>query len=365
MVRRLVTTQVYKMLPKIILEKGVADPKKVLDGIDGSISHEINEALQSSFKGDEEVLEFCLGVLNDGKGIESANTTDIVLIPKISQPTTLVNFRPISLCTIMYKLMTKTIANRLQDVIGNCIDKAQSAFVPGRLILDNLMNCYIHFEKKGKKGYMAVKLDMSKAYDRVEWDFVKQVMRKMGFAIRWIDLIMKCITTVSYAVIINGNRGCPFQPTRGLRQGDPLRPLSPNRSAKTKGLVKGAMASRKGPEISHLLFADDCILFGETTEKEARILKEILKEYEGCSGQRVNFNKSTIFYSSNTREESKAVVSTLLGVRSSSSPKKYLGLPNMVGRRKKEAFFYLLIGLQYGLRLGAQDYYLSEGKRFL
>ncbi|KAA3478996.1 reverse transcriptase [Gossypium australe] len=143
---------------------------------------------------------------------------------------------------------------------------------------------------------MAVKLDMSKAYDRVEWEFIKQVMRKMGFAIRWIDLIMKSVTTASYAVIINGNRGCPFQPTMGLRQGDPLSPFlfliyseglsALMRLAKLKGLVKGAKASRKGPEISHLLFSDDCILFGEATEKGATILKEIQKEYEGPNYKR-------------------------------------------------------------------------------
>ncbi|KAA3489016.1 reverse transcriptase [Gossypium australe] len=113
------------------------------------------------------------GILNEEKGVESANMTYIVLIPKVSKPTTLVNFRPISLCTIMYKLMAKTIANRLQGVMGNCIDKAQSVFVPGRLISDNVLLAYeiLHMfrqKRTGKKGYMVVKLDMSKAYDRVE-----------------------------------------------------------------------------------------------------------------------------------------------------------------------------------------------------
>ncbi|KAA3457419.1 reverse transcriptase [Gossypium australe] len=301
----------------------------------------------------KEVLDFCLGVLNEGKEIDSANMTDIVLIPKVSQPTSLVNFRPISLCTVIYKLVTKTIANRLQEVIGNCIDEAQSAFIPGRLIFDNILLAYemLHtFRQKrtGKKGYMAVKLDMSKAYDRVEWNFVKQVMRKMGFADGWIDLIMKCITTASYAIIVNGSRGLSFQPSRGLRQGDPLSPFlflicseglsALMRSAKTSGLIKGAKASRRGPAISHILFADDCILFGEATESGANILKEILKEYANCSGQCVNFDKTTVFYSTNTSAESKEVVSSLLGVRSSSNPEKYLGLPNMVGRKKKQAF---------------------------
>ncbi|KAA3462890.1 reverse transcriptase [Gossypium australe] len=366
--------------------EGVVDPKKVLEGIDRCITQEINDELNSPFKEDEvyaalkgmgplkapgpdgfpalffqkfwhivgkEVLEYCLGILNDGKGIESANMTDIVLIPKVSQPTALVNFRPISLCSVIYKLVTKTIANRLQTVIGGCIDKAQSAFIPGRLISDNVILAYelLHtFRQKrtGKKDYMAVKLDMSKAYDRVEWGFVMQVMRKMGFSATWIKLIMKCITSVSYTVIINGNRGSPFQSSRGLRQGDPLSPFvflfcseglsALMRLAQQNGLVKGAKASRHGPEISHLLFADDCILFGEATERGARILKEILQEYAHCSGQYVNFNKSTVFFSANTTETSKAMVSSLLEVRTSDNPERYLGLPNMVGRRKREAF---------------------------
>ncbi|KAA3462361.1 reverse transcriptase [Gossypium australe] len=301
--------------------EGVIDPNRVLEGIDRCITQEINDELQSPFTEDEvyaalkgmgpikapgsdgfpalffqkfwhivgkEVLEYCLGILNDGKGIESANMTDIVLIPKVSQPTALVNFRPISLCSVIYKLVTKTIANRLQTVIGGCIDKAQSAFIPGRLISDNVILAYelLHtFRQKqtGKKGYMAVKLDMSKAYDRVEWGFVMQVMRKMGFSVTWIELIMKCITSVSYSVIINGNRGRPFQSSRGLRQGDPLSPFlflfcseglsALMRLAKQNDVVKGAKASRHGPEISHLLFAGDCILFGEATESGARILK--------------------------------------------------------------------------------------------
>ncbi|KAA3467255.1 reverse transcriptase [Gossypium australe] len=251
----------------------------------------------------------------------------------------MVNFRPISLCSVIYKIVAKSVANRLQWVIENCIDKVQSAFVPGRLIFDNVLLAYeiLHtFRKKwtGHKGYMTVKLDMSKAYDRVEWDFIKKMMLKMGFAERWVNLIMKCITIVSYLVITNGGRGTNFQPTRGLS--------SLMRLAKKKGLIRGEKVSRRGPEISHLLFADDCIMFGEATEKGARILKDILKEYESCSGQCVNFNKSTIFYSSNTSNAIREEASLVLGVRSFTYPEKYLGLPNVVGRRKKEAFQNLI-----------------------
>ncbi|KAA3460897.1 reverse transcriptase [Gossypium australe] len=295
----------------------------------------------------KEVMEYCLSILNRNEGIESVNVTEIVLILKISNPSTLVNFRPISLCSVIYKIVAKTVANRLQNVISMCIDEVQSAFVPSRLIIDNVLLAYeilytFRQKRTGNKGYMALKLDMSKAYDRVEWDFVKEMMIKMGFANEWVGLIMKCISSVSYAVNINGSRGRIFQPTRGLRQSDPLSPFlflicgeglsSLLRSAKQKGFIKGAKASRRGPEISHLLFADDCIMFGEATEQGARNMKDILKEYESCSGQCVNFNKSAIFYSSNTTAEAKELVSTMLGVRSSSSPEKYLGLPNVVDK---------------------------------
>ncbi|KAA3481346.1 reverse transcriptase [Gossypium australe] len=347
----------------LFTSKGVANPREILEGIEGRISVEVNERLQAPFKEEEvrlalkgmgptkapgpdwfpviffqkywyivgkEVLGYCLGVLNEGREVVSTNTTNIVLIPKVHKPTSLVNFRPISLCTVLYKIVAKTIANRMQDVMAICIDQVQSAFVPGRLISDNILLAYeiLHtFRQKrtGKKGYMAVKLDMSKAYDRVEWDFIKEVMNKIGFTSNWIELIMRCVTSVPYAVIINGSRGRNFKPSRGLRQCDPLSPFlflicseglsTLMRIAKKKGFIIGAKASRKGPEISHLLFADDCMMFGEAIEKGARVLKDMLQVYESCSGQCVNFGKSTVFYSTNTNEESKRAVLRLLGVR--------------------------------------------------
>ncbi|KAA3479326.1 reverse transcriptase [Gossypium australe] len=106
-------------------------------------------------------------------------------------------------------------------------------------------------------------------------------------------------------------------------------------------ILKGVKASRSGPKISHLLFADDCILFSEASSRGATILKEILRKYRRCSGQCVNFDKSTAFFSKNTLETERRLVINTLGVRSSNNPERYLGLPNMVGMKKKELFHIL------------------------
>lgn len=110
------------------------------------------------------------------------------------------------------------IANRFKEVLDLCIDKAQSGFAPERLISKYILLAYeiLHtFRQKhlGRKGFMALKLDMSKVYDRVEWSFLKDVMSRMAFTAKWIDLIMRCISLVSYSVLINGKVEERFHPT--------------------------------------------------------------------------------------------------------------------------------------------------------
>lgn len=156
---------------------------------------------------------------------------------------------------------------------------------------------------------MAIKLDMSKAYGRIEWSFIEEIMTRMGFDFSWVNAIMKCVSSVAYSVVINGHRGDKFVPTRVLRQGDPLSPFlflicgeglsSLLTLAMKRERLKGIRVSRYGPQVSHLLFADDCIMFGEAT-RGANVIKDILCDFKVCSGQCVNFDKSTIFFSKNT-----------------------------------------------------------------
>ena len=177
----------------------------------------------------QDVISSILMWLNSGTLPQSLNHTFITLIPKTSSPEYAHQFRPISLCNVLYKNFSKVLANRLKKVLPSIITEHQSAFTKDRLISDNIMvafetlHCLQRF-KSGSHGYMAVKLDMSKAYDRVKWP-LEGIMRRMGFKDGWINLIMLCVKTVTYAVLVNGELCGMIHPTRGIRQGDPISPF--------------------------------------------------------------------------------------------------------------------------------------------
>jgi hypothetical protein len=300
-----------------------------------------------------EVCHVVLHFLNTGELDNQLNKTYIALIPKVLKPECVTEFRPISLCNVMYKLISKVLANRLKLVLPAIISCPQSAFIPGRLISDNIIVAFetmhaMQTRMWSKVGYMGVKLDMSKAYDRVEWMFLEALMLRMGFDVRWVYLIMQCVTSVQYSVIINGSPVGEIRPSRGIRQGDPISPYLFIISAEAlsalimraerSGAISGVPSSPSGPKISHLFFADDSILFCKSNVVEWRRLMKILGIYENASGQKLNINKTSVFFSRNTSLERRQDILRHSGLTETHHIDAYLGLPMFIGKSRMQAF---------------------------
>lgn len=241
------------------------------------------------------------------------NVTLPALIPKIENPSSLKLYRPISLCNVTYKTITKIIANRLQSILPQLIGPHQISFVPGRHVRKNIVIAqeviYSMRKKTGAKGFMAIKVDLEKAYDRLSWEFINDTLCEARIPPDLIQVIMACITSIKIGVLWNGEVTDEFLPSREIREGDPLSPylfvLCIERlshaiyNVVTAGKWKPIRLARNSIHLSHRFFTDDLLLLAEASIKQARIFSAVLDAYCCSSEAKVNVNKTLLYFSKN------------------------------------------------------------------
>eukprot|EP00253_Pinus_taeda_P006105 PITA_06105 len=284
--------------------------------------------------------------------LPSLNSTFIALVPKEATSNKPEKYRPIALCNVIYKLISKVISNRLKPLLPLLISPEQTGYVEGRQIMDDIIlsNEVIHSLKMLKKPGMLLKLDLSKAFDKLSWNYIHKMLLAFGFNATWTRWIMSLITSPCFSVLLNGSPSSPFYPTRGIRQGDPLSPFlfvlmaeglsRLLKSAVSSQFLKGISLHGRAPQ-THQQFVDDTMLFGHPSVKEASAFNSLLSLFSEASGTSINAAKSQLFFF-NTPPSTQRTIARILGFTISHLPSKYLGAPLSDSAIKQESWRTLL-----------------------
>uniref|UniRef100_A0A803PZS1 Reverse transcriptase domain-containing protein n=1 Tax=Cannabis sativa TaxID=3483 RepID=A0A803PZS1_CANSA len=255
----------------------------------------------------DDLMEVFRAFEKEGRIEGSINETFICLIPKILNSCKVKDFRPISLITSVYKIVAKTLATRLRGVLGETISETQLAFVEGRQILDSVLianETVEEYRSRGKKGFV-FKIDLEKAYDCVDWDFLDLVLKEKGFGELWRKWIRGCVSSTLFSLLINGR-------------------------------ARGKFRGKDNVQISHLQFADDTLFFVKD-EASLRKLVEIVETFCGVSSLKVNLNKSQLLGIC-LEEEVVAQNTEVIGCKVGTWPMTYLGMP-LGGSPRKDIFW--------------------------
>lgn len=246
------------------------------------------------------------------------------------------DFRPISLCNVSYKIIAKTLADRIKNHLPHIIHPSQNAIVQGRHVASNIIIVQEIVHSFGVKSWkqkaFLLKLDLAKAFDRIEWNFIVKAMKRQGFRDHFINLVYNCISTTSLAVVINGEPSATFYPQRGVRQGCPLSPylfvLAVNELSislqhnMNLNNINGITLGPNCPKIHSLLFADDLIICGQANRNET-----VLYDFCNASGQTPNLAKSHIMFSKNVDGITRLDVKSVFPVGDLTPNSIYLGHP--------------------------------------
>ncbi|GKV15257.1 hypothetical protein SLEP1_g26053 [Rubroshorea leprosula] len=320
-----------------------------------------------------DVIGFLEEFQRNGKLVKGLNTSFIVLVPKVENPQKIEEYRPILLIGAVYKILAKTLANHLKNVLAGVMGQQQMAFISGRQLMDGVMiaNEIVDETKKKKKKAFMLKIDFEKAYDKVSWSFLDFMQQKMGFSTKWRKWIMQCLKSSMVSVLVNGSPTRQFMVSRGLWQGDPLSPFlfliiieginGLASKAIQNGLLKGMEVGHGGFKVSHLQYANDTLLFGEATEENVWAMKGILRTFELVSRLKINFNKSLLI-GIGVEEEWLHKMAWIMCCKKRNMPFKYLGIP-IRGSCRKISFWKPLVEVFHKKLTTWKGRYLSLGGR--
>ncbi|GKV28130.1 hypothetical protein SLEP1_g37215 [Rubroshorea leprosula] len=292
-----------------------------------------------------DIIGFAQEFHEHGKLVKGSNASFIVLIPKVENPQGIEEYKPISFIEVMFKILSKLLANCLRKVLDKIIGEQQMAFIKGRQMLDEVViaNEVIDESKRKKMQSFLLKLDFKKAYEKVCWDFIDYMLLRMGFTTTWGNWIKECLQSSIISILINESPTRQFPISKGIRQGDPLSPFlflivakglnGLLLSAVDKKVYKGVRIGNGDVMVSYLQFADDTIFFGEASEENIQVIKCILRTFELVSGLKINFEKSQLM-GVGVKEDWKKKMAYTLHCKEGELPFKYLGIPIRGNHRK-------------------------------
>ncbi|KAG7551859.1 Endonuclease/exonuclease/phosphatase superfamily [Arabidopsis thaliana x Arabidopsis arenosa] len=310
-----------------------------------------------------EVISAVSEFFTSGKLLKQWNATTLVLIPKVQNATKVSDFRPISCLNTVYKVISKLLASRLQSFLPSVISHSQSAFLSGRLLSENVLLASEIVQGYNRSNITAramLKVDLRKAFDSVRWDFIFSVLAALGLPNKFMGWIKECVCTPCFSISLNGHSDGFFKSTRGLRQGDPLSPylfvlamevFSKLLQSRFQSGYINYHPKTVDLDISHLMFADDVMVFFDGSSSSLHGIYETLDDFAGWSGLNMNRDKTLLFCAGLSPNETSAITS--YGFPSASLPVRYLGLPLMSRKLRVNEYSPLLDKISYKFRAWA------------
>ncbi|KAJ1696584.1 hypothetical protein LUZ63_005096 [Rhynchospora breviuscula] len=257
------------------------------------------------------------------------------MVPKVECAKRVTDFIPISVCNFLYKVISKILANRMKSFIPALVSTNQTAFTLGRDIFENMIVIREVMHSMRKRSFhppsFCFKCDLSKAFDRMKWEFIFKVLALFGFPGEFIQWIRACVTMARFSILINGKADGFITPKRGLRQGCALSPylfiLCMDIFTRMlvfheqRGFIRGFKLAHAAPTLTSIMFADDLVIFGEASAQQALRVQEIINRFCLLSGQAVGCDKSRIWFSKNTLDSDSQCIKAILNTQQAWSAK--------------------------------------------